>query len=797
MLRYYERGRDDPRVQRAILLRKLALEKEEWRRRCRANFLDWCIEALRVYEQSPARHHVVLINKLQALWRGDFDRLMIYMPPRHAKSWYTSRLFVPWFLAQDPTKSIIAASHTYNLAEGFGRFARNLITEHAEILGFSLEADRTAAGHWLTDRGGGYLAAGVGKAIAGNPGDLLLIDDPVSNKAEAESEVQRESVWNWYKNDLYTRQQPHAKIVLIMCMVGDTKVLLTDGSHKKLKDVRRGDKIATYENGIIGESIIEAWKSQGSDLVFEIQTRLGAITRANARHPFLVKRKGEYVWVRLRDLRVGDLAVRVNEIDPPIISGEHSAAYPVVGKIAKRLQNAKVFVRSITARIVGKEGYGLHHIIPLLIGRLAYAATTAWMRFNIKLCSQPKMAYARSADYRPRGGCPKPGIINFALTTITAPKKCADSFATTAISLLALQEMKHTCSLRWDISKGFNQSASSDGAGLLTREIILDRITSIVSAGHEEVFDVQVARTQNFIADGFISHNTRWHEDDLGGRLLNEMASGGDQWEILKFAALANDPNDPLGRDTDEALWPEWMPKESLLRIRRTMGEREFGALYQQDPRPPGGSFFDVNNILVDGQPIAAPPLCDTVFAVIDTAVKTGSKNDATGVTYYALCNQVKYHPLSILDWDITQIEGALLETWLPTVFKNLEILAEQCGARYGSMGVYIEDKASGIILLQQVDRRPQLGRAHPIDTKLTALGKDERAINASGYVQRQMVKITEHAYNKMTHYKGRYGNHFLIQVFRFQLGVKDQADDLLDTFTYGISIALGDSEGF
>ena len=793
MLRY-ERGRDDPRVQRAILLRKLALEKEDWRRRCRANFLDWCIEALRVYDQSPARHHVVLINKLQALWRGDFDRLMIYMPPRHAKSWYTSRLFVPWFLAQDPSKSIIAASHTYNLAEGFGRFARNLITEHSDILGFELEADRTAAGHWLTNKGGGYLAAGVGKAIAGNPGDLLLIDDPVSNKAEAESEVQRESVWNWYKNDLYTRQQPGAKIVLIMCMVGDTKVLLADGAHKQLKEVRPGDKIATYENGIIGESIIEAWKSQGSDFIFEIQTQAGATTRANARHPFLVKRKGEYVWVRLRNLRAGDLVVRVREIEPLIIDGEHFAAYPVVGKIAISLQNVKAYVRNIIARIVGKEGCALRHIIPPLIERLAYAATTVWTRFSIKYCLTNRMAYARYANCPQMGASQKHGTTNFVLTMITAQKRCEDSFVITVISSLVLLKKKYSYFVRRNISA---RNVLSPAAGLLTREIILDCITSIVPAGHEEVFDVQVARTQNFIADGFISHNTRWHEDDLGGRLLTEMASGGDQWEILKFAALANDPNDPLGRDVDEALWPEWMPKESLLRIRRTMGEREFGALYQQDPRPPGGSFFDVENILVNGEPIAAPPLCDTVFAVIDTAVKTGSKNDATGVTYFALCNQVKFHPLSILDWDITQIEGALLETWLPTVFQNLEALAQQCNARYGSTGVYIEDKASGIILLQQVDRRPQLGRAHPIDSKLTSLGKDERAINASGYVQRQMVKITTHAYNKMTHYKGRYGNHFLIQVFRFQIGVKDQADDLLDTFTYGISISLGDNEGY
>jgi hypothetical protein len=80
------------------------------------------------------------------------------------------------------------------------------------------------------------------------------------------------------------------------------------------------------------------------------------------------------------------------------------------------------------------------------------------------------------------------------------------------------------------------------------------------------------------------------------------------------------------------------------------------------------------------------------------------------------------------LDWDIAQIEGALLETWLPEVFARLEELARLCRARSGSIGAFIEDKNSGTILLQQALRRQM--PAHPIDSKLTAMGKDERAIS-------------------------------------------------------------------
>jgi hypothetical protein len=73
------------------------------------------------------------------------------------------------------------------------------------------------------------------------------------------------------------------------------------------------------------------------------------------------------------------------------------------------------------------------------------------------------------------------------------------------------------------------------------------------------------------------------------------------------------------------------------------------------------------------------PTSCEVVFAVIDTASKTGTDNDATAVTFFALNRQTGSFPLTILDWDIIQIEGATLEIWLPQVFDRLEELARQC----------------------------------------------------------------------------------------------------------------------
>jgi len=119
------------------------------------------------------------------------------------------------------------------------------------------------------------------------------------------------------------------------------------------------------------------------------------------------------------------------------------------------------------------------------------------------------------------------------------------------------------------------------------------------------------------------------------------------------------------------------------------------------------------------------------------------------------------------------------------------------CRARFGSQGAFIEDKNSGIILLQQALRRGL--QVHPIESKLTALGKDERALNVSGHIHQGRVKYSDYAFNKVVAYKGKSRNHLLDQVENFRMGDKksDREDDCLDTFCYGIALALGNNEGF
>lgn len=166
----------------------------------------------------PAVHHRLLLSALEEVERGDCPRLMVCMPPGSAKSTYTSQIFPAWYLGKHPDRSVIAASHTQELAERFGRRVRNLFAsaEHRNVFQVGIAEDSQAAGRWDTEKGGEYFAAGVGGSITGRRADLGIIDDPVKSREDADSERSREKAWDWYVNDFLTRLKPGASQIVVM-----------------------------------------------------------------------------------------------------------------------------------------------------------------------------------------------------------------------------------------------------------------------------------------------------------------------------------------------------------------------------------------------------------------------------------------------------------------------------------------------------------------------------------------------------------------------------------------------------
>ena len=122
---------------------------------------------------------------------------------------------------------------------------------------------------------------------------------------------------------------------------------------------------------------------------------------------------------------------------------------------------------------------------------------------------------------------------------------------------------------------------------------------------------------------------TRWHEDDLVGRLLDppDDTAEGDEWQHIRLPALAED-DDPLGREEGDPLWPERYGADALAALRVDVGPNDFAGLFQQRPVERGGGLFKSHWWrFVDELP---EPTGD-VIQFWDTAFKTGQENELLG----------------------------------------------------------------------------------------------------------------------------------------------------------------------
>src|SRR5260370_1295374 len=140
-----------------------------------------------------AQLHRQIAQQLERVERGEIDRLMLLVPPRHGKSELASRRFPAWFLGRHPEKQFISASAAESLAEDFGRDVRNIISspEYRAIFSTGLAEDSRAKGRWNTAQGGSYYAVGVNSSVMGRGAHVFMIDDPFGSMADARSEVER------------------------------------------------------------------------------------------------------------------------------------------------------------------------------------------------------------------------------------------------------------------------------------------------------------------------------------------------------------------------------------------------------------------------------------------------------------------------------------------------------------------------------------------------------------------------------------------------------------------------------
>ena len=205
---------------RQLLYDLEALQELKRKEGARSKFLNFVNEVWPTF--ISGRHHARMAEAFERVARGECKRLIINMPPRHTKSEFASYLLPARFLGKFPHKKVIQASHTAELAVGFGRKVRNLVDSDVYRSIFpdlNLQSDSKAAGRWNTSKGGDYFAIGVGGAVTGKGADVLIIDDPHSEQEAALAQINPDiydKVYEWYTSGPRQRLQPGGSIVIVM-----------------------------------------------------------------------------------------------------------------------------------------------------------------------------------------------------------------------------------------------------------------------------------------------------------------------------------------------------------------------------------------------------------------------------------------------------------------------------------------------------------------------------------------------------------------------------------------------------
>lgn len=216
------------RARPSLATRECALEYDMALEAAREGLLAFTCFTMPDYEVSW--HHRLMAHTLNRFARGEIDRLIVCMPPRHGKSQLASRHLPAYLMGRNPDESIIACSYSAELSSRMNRDVQRIIDSDAyqEVFpGTRLNSSNvrtTSQGSWLRNSDifevvgerGVYRCSGVGGGITGMGGKTCIVDDPVKNAEEAASQIVRDRIWEWYSSTLYTRLEKNGRILVIM-----------------------------------------------------------------------------------------------------------------------------------------------------------------------------------------------------------------------------------------------------------------------------------------------------------------------------------------------------------------------------------------------------------------------------------------------------------------------------------------------------------------------------------------------------------------------------------------------------
>lgn len=211
------------------------------------------------YSHMP--HTELICNELQPIIDGEERYIIVEMPPRHGKSMTISESFPSYFIGKNPYKRVIASAYSDNLARKFGRLNRvKLMEVGEELFDVGLSRSNNNVNNWTLDNNvGGMVSSGVGGTITGEGADLLIIDDPIKNNQEAQSETMRNKVWDEWESTLSTRLHKGASVIVVMTRWHEDDLIgrLLERSPHDWKRIRL-PAIAEDEDDLLGREMGQA-----------------------------------------------------------------------------------------------------------------------------------------------------------------------------------------------------------------------------------------------------------------------------------------------------------------------------------------------------------------------------------------------------------------------------------------------------------------------------------------------------------------------------------------------------------
>lgn len=610
----------------------------------------------------PAKHHKVIAKALEEVDKGNILRLIITMPPRAGKSELSSKKFIPWLLGRDPYKHVIFASYNETFAQDTGRAVRDLmkLNLYRQVFpGCELRAGSAAADRVQTQEGGIAAFVGAGGSITGRGADCVTGDTLI------DTEIGR------------------LTIKQLCGMASPPRVV----------------SINTTNNEIEYRRIVASIARRSTE-TFKITFASGAMVEVTGNHPFICAGKfikGSAIAAGDRVLR---LVQQGNDYSSEEISRKRSSWIKAFllrakscvdaqksNKSTKRkegnLSSQRRRMSNLQCSVQGcmegeKVGKARNLLLQVLRGARAFSAYVWKGESKMEAWSNPiKRAASFGKGFQANEKIDTRTRQSF-LRDLQKIKNGNQAGGASHRQLADEQRRVESC----DIVQPPSQSCAW-GLGFKTEEDTVSLVERVCD--ETVVYDIEVEETHTFFANGIACLNcliiddpikdreqadstternklwswftevamtrlmtagsrvviimTRWHEDDLIGRLTDPTnpcynKDEAKSWKILALPAIAED-DDPMGRKRGESLWPERFPIEFLQNARR-LNPRGFSALYQGRPTPDDGEFFKKDYLKTYGPDDLPSNL--RYYCASDHAVSTKQDRDPTVLLPVGVC---------------------------------------------------------------------------------------------------------------------------------------------------------------